>query len=120
MRRWNSTLRSRKPLRSNTPLKGKTRLKPISDKKRKQIAELDAITPELMARAGHRCEYVRHEKVTEFIPDRAPLERHHIDHNENNNEIENIAILCPACHDYWHAHNVRTKKQLRYCNRKEV
>lgn len=41
------------------------------------------------------------------------LEVHHIDGNHNNNELENIQLLCPNCHSYtenYRGKNVNTGK----------
>lgn len=41
----------------------------------------------------HDCGYDEHEEV---------LQVHHVDINHNNNEIENLVILCPTCHEVRH------------------
>ena len=38
--------------------------------------------------------------LTEWLGEPINLEIHHIDGNHNNNELENIQLLCPNCHSY--------------------
>jgi len=40
----------------------------------------------------HKCEVCGYNKHIEL------LQVHHVDNNRDNNEIENLAILCPTCH----------------------
>jgi len=48
-----------------------------------------------------------------------PLELHHIDGDRNNNEIENLTLLCPICHNL--TTNFRGKKKVKklymYCKK---
>lgn len=44
---------------------------------------------------GKECEACG-EKEKEF------LDIHHIDQNNENNEVENLQTLCGRCHDFWH------------------
>ena len=41
----------------------------------------------------NRCGYNEYSKV---------LEVHHVNHNRNNNEVENLEVLCPTCHSVEH------------------
>ena len=43
-----------------------------------------------------------HCSMTEWNGEPIPLELHHIDCNHNNNELENLNILCPNCHALEH------------------
>lgn len=49
------------------------------------------------------------------------LQVHHIDGNRQNNELNNLQILCPNCHsqtDNWCAKNRKDKiKEIYYCNK---
>lgn len=43
-----------------------------------------------------------------------PLELHHKDGNKNNNQIDNLEILCPNCHcftDTYKTKNIKSKKK---------
>ena len=46
---------------------------------------------------GRKCECCG---LTEWLNKPINLEIHHIDGNHNNNELENIQLLCPNCHSY--------------------
>lgn len=46
---------------------------------------------------GRKCECCG---FTEWLGKPINLEIHHIDGNHNNNELENIQLLCPNCHSY--------------------
>lgn len=46
---------------------------------------------------GRKCEKCG---ITEWLGNPINLEVHHIDGNHNNNELENIQLLCPNCHCY--------------------
>lgn len=46
---------------------------------------------------GRKCENCG---LTEWQGKPINLEIHHIDGNHNNNELENIQLLCPNCHSY--------------------
>ena len=59
---------------------------------------------------GRKCEQCG---VTEWLGNPINLEIHHIDGNHNNNELENIQLLCPNCHSYtenYRGKNVNTGK----------
>ena len=49
----------------------------------------------LVALKGHKCESCQLE---EWRGQPIPLEVHHIDGDNLNNEIENLQLLCPNCH----------------------
>jgi len=84
-------------------LKRKTPLKKVSKKAKRIKAEMDALMPELMKRSKGRCERPGgcQKPLGFFIPDRAELERHHIDKNRNHNTLANVLYLCPYDHDTW-------------------
>ena len=44
---------------------------------------------------GYKCEQCNN---TEWLGQPIPLECHHIDGNNTNNESENLLLLCPNCH----------------------
>lgn len=46
---------------------------------------------------GRKCENCG---IVEWLGQPINLEIHHIDGNHNNNELENIQLLCPNCHSY--------------------
>ena len=46
---------------------------------------------------GRKCECCG---FTEWLGEPINLEIHHIDGDHNNNELENIQLLCPNCHSY--------------------
>lgn len=46
---------------------------------------------------GRKCECCG---LTEWLEKPINLEVHHIDGNHNNNELDNIQLLCPNCHSY--------------------
>lgn len=46
---------------------------------------------------GRKCECCG---LTEWLGEPINLEIHHIDGDHNNNELENIQLLCPNCHSY--------------------
>lgn len=46
---------------------------------------------------GRKCENCG---IVKWLGQPINLEIHHIDGNHNNNELENIQLLCPNCHSY--------------------
>ena len=63
---------------------------------------------------GNRCECCN---LTEWLGQPINLEIHHIDGNHNNNELENIQLLCPNCHSYtdnYRGRNANTGK-IKVC-----
>lgn len=53
---------------------------------------------------------------TEWMGKPIPLQLHHKDGNKNNNNLDNLVMLCPNCHsftDTWCAKN--QKKKIRHC-----
>lgn len=55
----------------------------------------------------HQCEMC---KLTEWFNKPIPLELHHIDGNHNNNNLNNIQLLCPNCHSLTNTYRGRKKK----------
>jgi hypothetical protein len=54
----------------------------------------------------------------EWLGKKIPLQLHHIDGNKNNNNFDNLKILCPNCHTFtetWCGKNIK-KVQQRYCS----
>lgn len=60
----------------------------------------------LIALRGRKCENCG---LTEWLGEPINLEVHHIDGNRNNNELDNLKLLCPNCHSY--TPNFRKRKQ---------
>lgn len=59
---------------------------------------------------GHKCE---HCKNTEWLGKPIPLEVHHIDGDDMNNEMDNLALVCPNCHAL--TDNYRGKNSANRC-----
>lgn len=60
---------------------------------------------------GHKCECCGNE---EWLGKPIPLEAHHIDGDNQNNEIDNLQLLCPNCHaqtDNWRGKNISKEKR---------
>lgn len=53
----------------------------------------------------HKC---MHCKKTKWMNNKIPLELHHIDGNNKNNQLSNLSLLCPNCHAL--TNNYRGKK----------
>jgi hypothetical protein len=53
---------------------------------------------------------------TEWLGERIRLELHHIDHNNKNNNLINLKILCPNCHALTHHHD-RIIKVMQPCGK---
>lgn len=71
-------------------------------RKIKSAYALDAI----VALRGHRCEVCG---TTTWMNNPIPLEIHHIDGKELNNELDNLQLICPNCHaltDNWRGKNI--------------
>lgn len=56
----------------------------------------------------HECENCG---LYEWLGNKIPIELHHIDGNNKNNEIYNLKILCPNCHSITHNFRGRNKKR---------
>ena len=48
--------------------------------------------------------------ATNWLDGEIPLELHHIDHNNKNNKLENLQILCANCHAFHHSEVFRKQK----------
>lgn len=66
-------------------------------KRRDRAAELDAVTDELLQRAGYRCEVCRIGRIEH---------RHHRlrQAQGGTHELENLLAVCHICHDFIHHH----------------
>ena len=65
----------------------------------------------IIALRGHSCECCKNEK---WLDKEIPLEVHHIDGDNLNNELSNLQLLCPNCHaltDNYRGKNIKKKKQ---------
>ena len=51
----------------------------------------------IVALRGHKCENCQ---LSEWLGKPITLEVHHKDGNHQNNELENLQLLCPNCHSY--------------------
>lgn len=69
----------------------------------------------LVALKGHKCECCQLE---EWQGQPIPLEVHHIDGDNLNNEIENLQLLCPNCHAQ--TENYRNKNTNQKEKREEI
>lgn len=61
---------------------------------------------------GHKCECCGN---TEWLNKPITLEIHHIDGNNQNNEMNNLQLLCPNCHsqtDNWRGKNISKEKKM--------
>lgn len=55
-------------------------------------------------------------QITKWLNQPVPLELHHIDGNNENNNLDNIQILCPNCHaltDNYCAKNKKNNKEIK-------
>lgn len=55
---------------------------------------------------GHQCENCNNQ---EWLGQKIPLEIHHIDGDNQNNEMDNLQLLCPNCHaltENWRGKNI--------------
>jgi hypothetical protein len=59
----------------------------------------------------HECENCG---LYEWLGNKIPIELHHIDGNNKNNELSNLKILCPNCHSITHNFRGRNKKRREF------
>jgi len=57
----------------------------------------------------HQCEKC---KLTKWNNELIPLELHHIDGDHNNNNLNNLQLLCPNCHSQTKTYR-RSKSSLK-------
>lgn len=63
---------------------------------------------ERLIKAGLKKEQCECCKLSEWMGKKIPLQLHHIDGNDRNNNLDNLQILCPNCHsqtDNWCSKN---------------
>lgn len=63
----------------------------------------------LLIERGHKCEKCNN---SEWFGTKIAIELHHIDGNRNNNNSENLQLLCPNCHsltDNWRGRKPKEK-----------
>lgn len=53
-------------------------------------------------RDGYKCQWGEKCVRKSYPPNKMVI--HHIDFNEQNNNIKNLITLCPSCHTYFHLH----------------
>ena len=85
------------PLRGHNLVK-RSRLKPVSDKRRAYLEELDSMRPAVKERSGGWCEFGHcRAEATEV---------HHIRRRSQGggNELSNLIDLCNGHHKFIHAH----------------
>ncbi len=90
-----SGLKANKPLKRTGYLRRTGRLNAVSEKRTSYLAELDAVTPDLLARANHLCEVCR----------KAPVQhRHHKLRRSQGgtNALSNLLATCHSCHERIH------------------
>lgn len=71
----------------------------------------NAMLNALVSLRGHQCECCLH---TQWNDKPIPLEVHHLDGNNINNELSNLQLLCPNCHaqtENWRGKNINYKKK---------
>jgi hypothetical protein len=56
-------------------------------------------------------------ELSEWMGTKIPLELHHIDGNNENNNLDNLEILCPNCHALTDTY-CRKKSSLETCHKK--
>ena len=57
----------------------------------------DFIKQYMLEKAGYKCEICGFDKVNPFTG-KTILQIHHIDGNSENNNEDNLQVLCPNCH----------------------
>lgn len=77
----------------------------------------------LIEKCGEKCMECGWNKINKFS-NKIPIELEHIDGNSENNNLENLKLLCPSCHSltptykYLNAGNGRYKRKQRYADGK--
>lgn len=67
----------------------------------------DTIKRALINKRGHKCECCG---LTTWQEQEIPLEVHHVNGNNQDNDVNNLLLLCPNCHaltDFYRGRNVR-------------
>lgn len=85
-------------------MKGKTALnkRPIQDYlDNKQFIQSDKLKKRLIKEGYFSCKCYNCNN-TQWLKKPIPLELHHIDCNHENNNLNNLTILCPNCHTLAH------------------
>lgn len=62
-----------------------------------QYSKARFVKPHLIRERGHQCEACRN---TQWNDKPIPLEIHHIDGCNTNNDLSNLSLLCPNCHAF--------------------
>ena len=70
----------------------------------------------LIETRGHKCEYCKYE-IWQDKP--IPLDIHHEDGNSDNDDLDNIKLICPNCHRQTGNHGSKNKNNGKYSKRKE-
>lgn len=66
---------------------------------------------------GHICEKCHN---TLWFEEEIPLEVHHIDGDEYNNEISNLMLLCPNCHALTENYRGKNSSNRKYVSDEEI
>jgi hypothetical protein len=61
---------------------------------------------QIINKAKGKCEVCQWEEIPEI------LEAHHIDHNRDNNSVDNGLSVCPLCHRKIHYWNLKSKEEV--------
>lgn len=59
--------------------------------KKDKVQSQRSLKLRLVAERGRVCERCGYDKIE-------ILQVHHLDHNHSNNELANLALICPNCH----------------------
>lgn len=60
----------------------------------------------------HKCEVCA---ITEWCGKPTPIQLDHIDGNNQNNQLENLRILCPNCHAQTDTYCGKSNRKIKYC-----
>lgn len=77
------------------------------------VGKKETIKRALLAHRGHKCECCG---LSEWLNQPIALEVHHKDGNNQNNDVNNLELLCPNCHaqtDYYRGHNISTQGKTK-------
>lgn len=86
-----------------------------------------------MPKPHHRQEFIRAKAVARWLQEDRCLncdsftlnaQVHHLDHDNTNNSLNNLAVLCKGCHDLYHLlvpmPPISRKQMLFFIHRKRV
>lgn len=70
----------------------------------------DALKSYIIRTKGRKCEICQLEK---WLDKPITLELHHIDGNSDNNDLNNLQIICPNCHSQTDNYKAKNKNSSR-------